>query len=132
MITLLLSVLQQDGGSTAGGGGSIFPFISWLLVTAGMWKVFTKAGQPGWAAIIPIYNFYVLLKVIGKPIWWLVLLIVFPVFWILSALALANSFGKGIGFAIGLMLLGPIFLPILGFGDAKYVGTADSARAVMV
>lgn len=89
------------------------------------WMVFTKAGQPGWASIIPFYNIYVLLKIVGRPGWWLILFLI-PfvsfVMWIIVALDLAKSFGKGGGFAVGLILLGFIFIPILGFGDAQYVG----------
>ena len=92
-------------------------------VVAGVWKVFTKAGQPGWAAIIPIYNAYVLLKIAQKPGWWLILLfvpIVNIVVGILALAALARNFGKGAGFVVGLILLPIVFYPILGFGDAPY------------
>ena len=89
----------------------------------GMWKVFTKAGQPGWASIIPIYNVYILLLIVDKPWWWLILMlipIVNIVMWIIVSLALAQKFGQGTGFAIGLILLPFIFIPILGFSDMKY------------
>ena len=96
-----------------------------VLVIAAMWKVFTKAGQPGWAAIVPIYNFVVLLKIVGRPLWWVVLMLI-PlvniVIGIIVYLELAKSFGKGAGFGIGLLLLGVIFFPILGFGSARYLG----------
>ncbi len=89
------------------------------------WKIFTKAGQPGWAAIIPIYNIYVLLQIVGRPGWWLILMLI-PcvniVVMILVCLDLARVFGKDTGFAIGLILLGFIFIPILAFGDARYQG----------
>ena len=92
---------------------------------AAMWKVFDKAGQPGWAAIIPIYNYIVWLQIIGKP-WWWVLLLIIPlvniVFVIIMYVELAKSFGKGTGFAIGLIFLSIVFFPILGFGDARYIG----------
>lgn len=101
-----------------------------VLMVASVWKVFTKAGQPGWAAIIPIYNLVILLKIVGKPVWWIVGLIIpivnFVVL-ILVMLALAKAFGKGAGFAVGLMFLGFIFIPILAFSDAKY--TAPAAEA---
>jgi hypothetical protein len=96
-----------------------------ILIIASMWVTFTKANEPGWAAIIPIYNIVVLLKITGKPIWWLVLFIIPIVNWIapiLVMISLAKSFGKGAGFGVGLALLGPIFLPMLAFGDAKYQG----------
>jgi hypothetical protein len=94
-----------------------------VLIIAGMWKVFAKAGQPGWAVLIPIFNFYVMLKVAGKPGWWILLLLVPLVnvaISILTLVALAERFGKGAGFAIGLLLLPFIFYPILGFGTAQY------------
>ncbi|MHC4575241.1 MAG: DUF5684 domain-containing protein [Planctomycetota bacterium] len=90
-----------------------------------MWKVFTKARQPGWAIIIPIYNMYVLLKVAGKPGWWLVLMfipLVNIVIGILMSVGIANNFGKGVGFAIGLIFVPIIFYPILAFGSAEYAG----------
>ena len=105
-------------------GGLIGLAITIFLIAA-LWKVFTKAGEPGWAAIIPIYNAIVLLKISGKPIWWIILLLI-PfvnfVFIILVMIALAEHFGKGAGFGIGLAFLGFIFFPILGFGDAQYTG----------
>jgi len=101
-----------------------------VVIVAGFWKVFVKAGQPGWAAIIPIYNCYILLKIVGRPAWWLILLfipLVNFVIAILLAIDLAKSFGKSTGFAIGLLLLGFIFYPILGFGDATYQGPSAAA-----
>lgn len=98
-----------------------------VLIIVGMWKVFTKAGQPGWAAIIPFYNIYVLTQIVGRPWWWMLLCLI-PcvniVIIIILSIDLAKSFGKGTGFGIGLALLGLIFYPILGFGDAQYVGPA--------
>lgn len=91
------------------------------------WKIFTKAGKPGWAAIIPIYNVIVLLEIIGKPWWWLLLLLI-PfvniIFMIWMINLLSKSFGKGVGFTIGLIILSIIFVPILAFGAAKYAGPA--------
>lgn len=104
----------------------------WLAVIvffiACMWKIFAKAGKPGWAAIVPIYNIIVLLEIIGKPWWWLFLMMI-PlvnfIIMIIMALELAKVFGKGAGFGVGLILLGFIFYPILAFSDAKY--TAPTA-----
>jgi hypothetical protein len=96
-----------------------------VIVIVGMWKVFTKAGKPGWASIVPIYNMIVLLEIAGKPLWWFVLLLI-PgvniVIIILVMIDLAKNFGKGAGFGLGLAFLGFIFFPILGFGDARYMG----------
>ena len=109
-----------------GGGGGISLLINLIIIAlmiAGMWKVFTKAGKPGWAAIIPIYNLIVLLEIAGKPLWWIVLFLV-PllniVMIIIVAIALSERFGKGAGFGVGLAFLPFIFYPILGFGDARY------------
>ena len=95
---------------------------------ASMWTIFSKAGKPGWASIVPIYNLIVLLEIVGKPWWWLFLMLI-PIVNIVILIIvwhnLSLSFGKGGGFTVGLILLGIIFLPILAFGDAKYVGPGE-------
>lgn len=104
-------------------GQLIFSLLIAVLVIASMWKVFEKAGQPGWAAIVPIYNFVVLLQIVKKPVWWVVLLlipIVNIIIGIMVMVEVAKVFGKDVGFALGLIFLGFIFWPILGFGDAQY------------
>jgi len=96
-----------------------------VLMIASMWTIFSKAGAPGWASIVPIYNIIVLLKIIGKPWWWLLLMLIPIVNFVIMIIVLHNlslSFGKGAGFTIGLILLGIIFLPVLAFGGAQYVG----------
>jgi hypothetical protein len=96
-----------------------------VAVIAGFWKVFTKAGRQGWKAIIPLYNAYVLLKIVGRPGWWLILYLIPVVNFIIFIVVnndLSKSFGKGTGFTIGLTFLPFIFGPILGFGSAQYVG----------
>lgn len=131
---LALPLPQSDGGSAIGGlilGLFYLGFIIFLI--ASLWKVFEKAGQDGWKAIIPIYNFYVLLEIVGRPGWWLVLFLVPIVNLIVAILVyidLAKSFGKGTGFGLGLAFLGFIFLPILGFGDAQYQGPAAASGGV--
>ncbi|MEO8050817.1 MAG: DUF5684 domain-containing protein [Acidobacteriota bacterium] len=95
------------------------------VMIASIWKVFSKTGRPGWAAIVPLYNAIVLLDIVGKPIWWILLLmipLVNIVVGILVCIDLAKSFGKPPGFAFGLVFLGFIFFPILGFGSARYAG----------
>jgi hypothetical protein len=96
-----------------------------LVIIAGQWKVYEKAGQEGWKCIIPVYNTYILLKIVGKPGWWLLLLLIPGVnlifaIWMMNMLS--KSFGKGEGFTAGLVFLSIIFVPILGFGDATYRG----------
>lgn len=98
-----------------------------VLEIAALWKVFVKAGKPGWAAIVPIYNFIVLIEITGKPLWWVVLFfipIVNYVFIIWTINLVSLSFGKDVGFTLGLIFLAPIFWPILGFGSAEYQGPA--------
>jgi hypothetical protein len=110
-------------GAAMGAGMMICWLVLVLLIVIGMWKVFVKAGKPGWAAIVPIYNMIVLLEISGKPLWWIILLLIpfvnFIVI-IIVLVALARNFGKGVGFALGLLILPFIFYPILGFGDARY------------
>ncbi len=96
-----------------------------ILMIASLWTTFSKAGKPGWAAIVPIYNLIVLLEIVGKPWWWLFLMLIPIVNLVILIIVYHNlslSFGKSGGFTVGLILLGFIFLPILAFGDAKYVG----------
>ena len=98
-----------------------------ILQLVAMWKVFVKAGQPGWASIIPFYNIYVLMLVADKPGWWLILTfipLVNIVIWIIASIAVAENFGKGAGFGIGLVFLPFIFFPILAFTDAQYKSVA--------
>ncbi len=101
-----------------------------ILIIASFWMVFSKAGKPGWAAIIPIYNIIVMLQIVGRPWWWILLMfipIVGLVIAIIVSIDMAKSFGKGTGFGIGLALLGFIFYPILGFGSATYQGPSVKA-----
>lgn len=90
-----------------------------------------KAGKPGWASIIPIYNFLVMLEIIGKPWWWILLLFV-PLVNIVILIIMTNQlsvrFGKGVGFTLGLMFLPFIFIPILGLGSAKYSAPPAMAK----
>ena len=96
-----------------------------VLELVATWKVYTKAGKPGWGAIIPIYNVVLLCEIAGKPGWW-VLLFFIPllnfVMNIVVSIGVAENFGKGTGFGLGLAFLGPIFYPILAFGSADYIG----------
>jgi hypothetical protein len=119
---LLAQAEQQQGG---GFVVLIIQLVVLVLIVAGFWKTFEKAGKPGWGAIIPIYNAVLLLEIAGKPIWWIILFfipIVNFVIAIIVSIEVAKKFGKGTGFGLGLAFLGFIFYPILGFGDAKYIG----------
>ncbi len=125
MASLLGTFLLQSSES-GGGPGALF-LIFWLafavLIIAALWTVFTKANQPGWASIVPIYNVIVLLQIAGKPVWWVILLfipLVNFVIGILAAIGIAKNFGKGSGFGIGLVFLPFVFYPILAWSDAQY------------
>lgn len=144
MITHFLPMLQsasqqldpatQQQLEAVGAGVGLFVGLIYLafilLIVVSCWKLFEKAGKPGWAAIVPIYNIIVLLEIVGKPVWWVVLFLI-PcvglVIAILVAIELAKAFGKGAGFGIGIALLGFVFLPMLAFGDAKYIGPQKAA-----
>ncbi|MFC1222365.1 DUF5684 domain-containing protein [Pedobacter sp. BG31] len=117
----------ESSGVAAGiGGGIAILYLAIIVVMiVGMWKVFEKAGKPGWAAIIPIYNLIILLEIVGKPMIWILWLII-PCVNVVFAIWLYNlvskSFGKSEGFTVGMVIFPYIFWPILGFGDAKYLG----------
>ncbi|MCL4435031.1 MAG: DUF5684 domain-containing protein [Actinobacteria bacterium] len=123
----LPSQANTPPGAAAGIG--IFIVIVYLailvLYIVASWRIFTKAGQPGWAAIIPIYNTWVLLKIVGRPGWWLILLFI-PFVNIIFAIIVMNdlskSFGHDAAFTVGLALLSFIFFPILAFGKSRYIG----------
>lgn len=124
---------NQAGAGIAIVGGLVAALIGLviaLILIISLWKIFTKAGQPGWAAIVPIYNIIVLLQILGKPLWWIVLMFI-PfvnfIVGILLAISLAERFGKSAAYGIGIAFLGIIFLPMLAFGDARYRGPALTA-----
>src|SRR5438874_5482310 len=134
--SLLAQETSFEYSSSGNAPGPIFwiceiAFI--ILMVAAMWKVFSKAGQPGWAAIIPIVNMYFLCKVAGRPGWWVILLLI-PlvnlIIFIILSIDVAKAFGKGAGFGIGLLLLPFIFYPILGFGSAQFQGGAGPATPI--
>ncbi len=117
--------MDYNYGGEMGVVGWIFyiAFIAFYLYC--MWRIFVKAGKPGWAAIIPIYNIVMELEIIGRPWWWVLLMfvpLVNVVIAIIVLFDLAKVFGKGTGFGFGLLFLSFIFIPILAFGDARYLG----------
>ena len=91
-----------------------------------LWKIFVKAGRPGWEGIIPIYNNYVLVtQIIGRPILFFILMFVPCVNFVIGIMILidlAKAFGKSGGYVVGMILLPFIFIPMLAFGDATYNG----------
>jgi hypothetical protein len=130
-------LLQGDSGPAVGGGLLAMGGTMVLVMLAigvvflvAAWKVYVKAGQPGWAVLIPFYNFYIWLKIAGRPGWWLVLLLI-PlvnlVIMVILAVDVAKAFGKSAVFGVVLLfLLGGIGCLILGFGNARYVKPATA------
>lgn len=107
---------------------TVIALVICILTIIAFWKVFTKAGKPGWASIIPFYSQYCMFDIAwGNG--WLFLLTFVPcvnfVIMIMLYLKLAKAFGKGTGFGIGLIFLNTIFVLILGFSDAQYIGPQD-------
>ena len=119
------ATLQAQQPST---GSIIFSILISLVLLVAEWRVFTKAGKPGWAVIIPIYNVWVLYTIIcnrGTAMFRL-LIPIYTIYWIFkSQIALAHAYGKSTGFGVGLVLLSPIFMCILGFGSAAYQGPQE-------
>jgi hypothetical protein len=109
----------------------LFFIVVVVLYIAAYWRVYTKAGEPGWGSLIPIYNLYLLCKIAGRPGWWLFLYFI-PLVNIAISLVvsmdLAKAFSKSSGFGVGLWLLSFIFYPILGFGSAQYTKPVGVVR----
>jgi hypothetical protein len=136
---------ESDGGGLFAGVLLLIWFVIiiavYVVTVIGLWKMYVKAGRPGWAAIVPVYNWWVWVEMIGKPRWWfwalvasvllswipvvgIILSILMFVIYLLGCLEMAKVFGRGSGTGIGLWLVPFVFAPILGFGDAQYVGAA--------
>jgi len=109
--------------SASGTSGILLFIVIFAFYIAAGWKILTKAGEPGWGMFIPIYNLYLIGKIAGRPEWWLILFfipLVNVVIWLIVSMDIAKNFSKGPGFGIGLWLLSPVFVPILGFGSSTY------------
>ena len=139
--TILAQASGNDAAVATGVAAAIMAFFAafflvfvviGIVTLIGMWKVFAKAGQPGWAVLIPVYNFIILLRIAGLPWYWVFtpLIVLIPILGLIAYFVwvvwvhhrISTNFGQGVGFTIGLTLLGPIFWLILGFGSSKYVG----------
>ena len=132
--------MGQFLASSSGAGVAIYLVVVLALAVleiAGLWMVFVKAGEAGWKAIIPFYNIFILLKIVGRPGWWLALylLVIIPfigqiavfIIAIIVLNDLSKSFGKSAGFTVGLVLLGFVFLPILGLRRGAVPGPGSPA-----
>jgi len=120
------------GAAAFSGIMGLFYAAVFILLVIALWKIFTKAGEEGWKSLIPIYNYIVLLKIVGRPWWWLLLFLI-PIVNVVIAIIILNdlskSFGHGMGFTLGLIFLSNIFLLILGFGSSQYVGPGGVAAS---
>ncbi len=117
-----LSASASGLGALVAGLGIVFYLISMVLMVltiVSMWKIFVKAGRPGWASLIPIYNNWVLLEVSGLSGWFILIPMLIP---ILVGIKLPEKFGKETAYAIGLIFLPIVFYPLLAFGKAEYIG----------
>lgn len=119
---------MYTSGSGAGLGITFWifylAFIIFFIVV--MWKIYVKAGKPGWGSIVPIYNTILMLEIVDRPIWWIFLLFIPIVNFVISIIItidLAKAFGKGTGFGVGMIFLPFIFQPILAFGSSQYQET---------
>lgn len=131
--TTTTSPEASAGALTLLFGTFLIPLIIAVIVTVivliAEWKIYKKAGKPGWAVIVPIYNIYILQEIVGRPAWWTALYflpIANMVVAIINAIDLAKSFGKDTGYAILLILLPFVGYPMLGFGSAEYTGPSAS------
>jgi hypothetical protein len=113
----------MDDNGLFDGIGFFFGLLWFILILAAGWKMYVKAGQHGWVSLIPVINILGLLKIVHRPWWWLLLMLI-PfvnfVVWVIIVLDLAKAFGHGIGMALLLIFLTPIGFLVLGFGGSQY------------
>ncbi|MDH5019943.1 DUF5684 domain-containing protein [Halobacterium rubrum] len=125
-----------QSGSGAGGGLALLVGLALTVaIVAGYWKALEKAGEPGWAAIIPVYNLWVLVRASGNSWLWFVACLVPVVNLVATAKVFVNfagQFGQGLVFGLATWLLPFVMMPLLGFGDYQYGGTAVGGRSPAV
>lgn len=131
----VLQAVQYDYEYSTGGGafGFLFTLIYLavlVLILVGTIKVFIKAGRKWWEALIPFYNMYVYVIILGRAWWWFLLMFVPIVSWIVAIILvfdLAKAFGKSSLYALGIIFFPFVFIPVLGFGSAEYqLGTSST------
>jgi hypothetical protein len=131
-------MLAATSDSGMGAGWIVWFILIWVIIGVPTYFIFKKAGangDPPWGAFVPIYGTIILLKVVGRPIWWILLFLIPLVNLIVLIIVyndLSKSFGKGVGFTIGLIFLSWIFLAILAWGSAQYRGPAALPGGAMV
>lgn len=124
--------LSPEATAVFGGVMIVFTIVIAIFVVAmivSLWKIYKKAGQPGWASIVPFYNYYILMKIVGRPTWWLAPILLIPyvniVFIAITYYDLGRSFGKSKEFNIFGLIIFPVYGFLkLGFGSDQYVGPA--------
>ncbi len=115
---------MDNGAAGAGIGMTLVYLVIMVVLLVSYWKIFVKAGKPGWAIFVPIYNIIVMLEIIKKPLWWIILFfipLVNIVIAIIFCIELVKAFGKPAVHAVLLIFFGIIYIPYLAFSDAKYV-----------
>ena len=121
--TRIMGMRKDEFAAVVGGVAGCTGLCVGVVIIASLWRIFSKAGQPGWAAIIPIYNLFVMMQICNKPPYWMVFFFI-PfvnlVAGILMANALSRSFGKGVGFTVGMILLPIVFYPLLAMDNEPY------------
>ena len=116
-------------------GPAMYVFIAFyvviiVLIIAAQWRIYEKAGKPGWACLIPFYNHWVLVEIIHKPtswFWYMLIPFVNIYFGIAAVHALSKAFGKDVGFTLLMIFVPFVAYPMLAFGDAQYQLTDDEA-----
>ncbi len=122
----------QGSGAISAVAGLIYLAVIVFFLVA-MWRLYSKAGEPGWTGIVPIVNTFYMLKIVGRPFWWFFIFLIPVIGWIWAIIAmndLSRSFGRGGWFTVGLVFLPFIFFPILAFGSARYQGPAAAKGAM--
>jgi hypothetical protein len=123
----MIAAAVSSTGSGFGAVGFLIIIAIWTFYIVAGWKIFAKAGEPGWGIFVPIYNLYLICKIAGRPEWWLLLFfipLVNIVIGLIVAMDIAKMFSKSSGFGLGLWILSFIFVPILGYGSAQYTSPA--------
>lgn len=120
------AAVAEAAGMGLGLTFMLVPLLLAIIIIAAMWRVFEKAGEAGWKALIPIYNLYVLVAIVGKPWWWFLIILCVPlvgfIFYLLVCLALAQKFNKSPLYGVLLCFFGFIMFPLLAFDDSTYSG----------
>ncbi len=110
-------------------GASVY-LILFLLTLASFFKIFNKAGESGWKALIPLFNILIYVKILKKPIWWLIIYLIFPISYFIVAMDISKLFKKKILFTLGLIFLPFVFYPLLAFGKSQ-IGKSLSVKKVV-